>query len=451
MAVVCLFPAAASAATPAKDWPTFRGDIAAKGITDTKTPTTAKKTAERWVKEIKPGNDFGVVGYPIIVGSNVYVTTSVGDGSYGPSTNAKLLVFTTKGKLKKTVSLDADSTTPAGITNSPSTLAYGDGKLFIPLNDGTVRALDAKTYKQLWVSKAIASVGSEITGTLQYYDGYLYGGTDSSVGKGGEGFFFALSTKDSNKKKSNEVKNFKWKYQSKSGTGGYYTAGAAFTKKAVIFAGNDGILVSHALKSKKVYSTYNLKGAVQSELVTDGSNVYGVIKSGKLFKVPVKSNGKLDKKKLKTKSLSFANSTTAPVVYNGKVYAISGEMGFDPDPGTGKLDVFKTKNLKKLSTVDLGAYVQSSPLLSAGYATKKNGNTVYLYAVKNSLNDNVLVIKDSSKQKKPKVSTLYKPGGSYGLDSPIADKSGNIYFYHTITDPLTWAYSASLVSLGVKK
>jgi uncharacterized repeat protein (TIGR02543 family) len=107
--------------------------------------------------------------------------------------------------------------------------------------------------------------------------------------------------------------------------------------------------------------------------------------------------------------------------------------------------------MTKRATVDLGDCSQSSPLLTTAYATKKTKNAIYLYVKLNGEKDDVLCIKDSSALAKPRVSTLFAPGGSFDQGSLIAGGNGRLYFFHTITvDPATYATTTEFVSISTR-
>ena len=448
----------ASKVVPAPDWNSFRGAVSSKGITAMPTPAKASDTAKKWVKAIIPATDMCALSNPLIINDKIYIAVATG----WPSSEGKLLVFSLAGKLLKSKALTTDVNPATGKTYGIPILPFigaGGGMVYVPLTDGTIRAYDLDTLAMKWktepltwtdnsVSTSPAIVPFDLPCPIIYKGGYIYTGT-ASGGTGVPGKYFAVNA--TSPAPASKVKKLAWTYQADSGSdNSHYAVGAAFTKNAVIFAGSDGFLVSHALKNNTVLSKCNINAGVKSELVSSGNDIFVTTITGKLVKATVASSGKIIKSSVKTVTLSGAKSVSAPVVYRNKVYAISGTQNFT-GKGVGKLDVISKSGMKKLSTVDLGDYVSGSPLLTKAYATKSNGYRVLIYVVRNAVtDDNIMVVKDSDQLKAPMVSTLFKPGGSQGQASLIAGKAGNLYFYQTITDTSTWMMSANLMSIGGK-
>jgi hypothetical protein len=452
--VVCVAGAMGAAPTSAHartaaatEWGGYRRTAANSGVTAAKTPTSKSRTRLKWSRKLVAGGGWDVrVSAPIIVRGKVFIAR-----------NNQLLRYSKSGKLEKTVTLAA----PIGYTCYPGS---GDGKLFIPLDGGRIQALSAATMKSSWVSVSAsisATDTAQSTGTVTYRAGYLY----SSWVRGGAtptaGAVVCYKTSAGSNIDSDGYKRPVWTHAvalpedggtTAATTAGYYNTGIALTPKAALFAGEDGVLTSVALKTGKVLSTVKLKAPVRSAVlfVSTGMGSTGVAyvstansttNTGKIWRVPVTKTGKLSAARAKSAKLSAGPGTTAPVRYNNKLYVVSGQSGFAAGTatGTGKLDTFNATTLKHKSTVDLGGFSQSSPLLSKAQATKRNGKRAYLYVTLNDTTDTIKVIRDSAKQKKPTVATLAKPGGSYSMASLIADKSGTLYYTSSVTDPATWS------------
>jgi hypothetical protein len=444
LAIACIAPVGIGAqsdtvyAAPSdlsSEWPSLRGDPAEKGITDALTARSAKEIKKNW--EYKFRKDAGglISTDPLIIGDRIYLAVSNGEDFMMTTNKLRIVVLNKKGKLVKSVNVKGANGADVGLPLAAS-IGYGGGKIYVPLTDGTICAYDAKTLKLKWRSGTIAGDGANVISSIIYKDGYIYSG--ASTGTAYKGCLFAVNAKNG---------KVAWKY----GTKGYYCAGAAFTDKAVFFAGDDEVLVSHDLKSKKVFDTYKLNGAVRADTVISGSTLYVTTKAGKLYKVPVAKDGKkFTDKSVKTATLSGVDCTTAPVVYRNKVYTLSATAAF----AKSTLEVWNAKTLKKKSSVDAGAYINDEPLLTTAYAKKSNGYKVYLYVLQNDVKDDLLLITDSDKVKKPSVKKLYSPGGDYAQGSPIAADDGTIYFYHSVTtssaDFSVYYYDSRLVSLGNK-
>ncbi|MDR1043057.1 MAG: PQQ-binding-like beta-propeller repeat protein [Clostridiales Family XIII bacterium] len=428
---------AAPAANQKSEWPSFRGDPAAKGMTDAPTAKTAKEAKLNWEYKLRKDAGGLLASGPLLVGNNIYLAVTNGEDFMMAQTKPRLVVLNRKGKLVKETAITGVGGADVGMPMSAS-IGYGAGKIYVPLTDGTICAYDASTLKLKWRSARIAGDGANVISSIIYKGGYIYSG--ASTGSADKGCFFAIDASNG---------KIAWRYAAASGKSGYYNAGAAFTDKAVFFAGEDGVLVSHALKSSKVYDTYNLGGPVRCETVAVDSTLYVTTKSGKLYKAPLSKNGRtFDDKRVKSASLFGENCTTEPIVYNNKIYTFSAKEDF----GKSVLEVWSVKTLKKKSSVNVGAYINGEPLLTTAYAKKGNGYKVYLYVLQNDVKDDLLMIADSTKMKKPSIRKLYSPGGDYAEGSPIAADDGTIYFYHSVTtstaDWSVYYYDARLVSLG---
>jgi uncharacterized repeat protein (TIGR02543 family) len=428
---------AAPAADPQSEWPSFRGDPMEKGITVAPAARTAKEAKLNWEYKLRKDAGGLLASGPLLVGDRIYLAVTNGEDFMMTQNKLRLVALDKKGKLVKETTITGSGGADVGMPMSAN-IGYGGGKIYVPLTDGTICAYDASTLKLKWRSAQIADGGATVISSIIYNDGYIYSG--ASTGSADKGCFFAIDA--SNGKLS-------WKYAAKSGNTGYYNAGAAFADKAVFFAGEDGVLVSHALKSSKVFDTYNLGGPVRCETVINGATLYVTTKAGKLYKAPLAENGRnFDDKKIKSTALFGENCTTEPIVYNDKVYTFSAKEDF----GKSTLEVWNADTLKKKSSVDVGAYINDEPLMTIAYANKSNGYKVYLYVLQNDMKDDLLMITDSDKMKKPSISKLYSPGGDYAEGSPIAADDGTIYFYHSVTttsaDWSVYYYDARLVSLG---
>jgi hypothetical protein len=442
LALACIAPAVADSsgstvhAASSKDlpseWPSFRGDLAAKGITDAPTATAEKYAKKNWTYQFR-GEGGLITSGPLLIGDRIYlaIADTVSDYTIPPS-NLRIVALNRKGKVVKSVSVKGAGGVDVGLpVSAERTLSYGAGKIYVPLTDGTICAYDAKTLALKWRSARMTSGSIDGISSIAYKDGYIYSGV-SSGWTDTTGCFFAL--KASNGKLA-------WKY----GTKGYYAAGAALSDKAVFFAGDDGVLVSHALKSSNVYGTFALDGEVRCETVIKDSTLYVTTKAGKLYRVPVAKNGRtFSVGHVKSATLYGPDCTSEPVVYGSKVYTISAEAAFGEK---SVLEVWNAKTLSKKSSVNLGAYVNGEPLLTTAYANKGNGYKVYLYVLQNDMKDDLLLISDSAKMRAPSVKKLYSPGGSYSMDSPIAASDGTIYFCYSVNNA-DFTTNARLVSLG---
>jgi uncharacterized repeat protein (TIGR02543 family) len=449
----------------AAEWGGFRG--AENGYTHGLTPRAAREVTEKWLRSFPRTDPWYAVSAPIIAEGSIFVAVS-----------NKLYKLDTNGNIKGQADLKSRNGAAAPVSATigyVSFIAYGDGKVFVPLKGGDIQAFNAKTMKSLWIADyntataypkkyvkqpgikaqimpaaSAAAItpapGVSITdpdyraeSQLLYKDGYLYTGVYYYLNNTETyGTFFAIDATDGDTSNDYEHKGFAWEFDEPAGKlKGYYWAGVAAAGDYVLFAGDAGVI--YAIDAEPV-STSTIRASVSISALA-GTGVGALCRAGMLFSGSdstvfiTTKNISQDKGRVwavpfnkttgsfatpKTSALSGGPGASIPVVYGSKLYALSGFIN-----GGGKLDVFDKSNLTKKASLDFGGYSQSSPLVSDAYAGK-----IYLYvALNEQAGDQVVVIEDGvSSASRPRASVLYKPGGNQSLNSIIADRAGNIYF-----------------------
>ncbi|CDM69036.1 putative membrane protein [Clostridium bornimense] len=378
-------------------WTQFRGNILNPAITDSKTPTTSLEVKEKWSVEVGEGWKFSD---PIIVGDYIYSTDSSKIKKYSRETGEEILSNT----LTESISWS-------------SRIAYGDGKIFVPTNNGRIQCVDADTLDMLWISPVIEDTSLQGIGTVVYYDGYVYCGVSSNSGD--NGFYYALSVEDKNTKKSDEIKDYAWKYEPKEGKKGYYLTGGAVVGNNIIFAGEKGEVVAHSLKEDKVIDAIDIGDGIRSSIHYDkkSEKIYLSTKGGSICSIKVNEDGTFDKGSL-ISTVIGADSVSSPVVYNGRVYVCSGKNFLVLD-GTSLNTIYQIWGISS----------KSSPILTTAYANKDNNNTVYLYVFNSSSPDSIYCIKDfegNTKENYEKIISTSKPHSNNS--SAAIDEYGSIYF-----------------------
>lgn len=378
-------------------WTQFRGNILNPAITDSKTPTTSLEVKEKWSVEVGEGWKFSD---PVIVGDYIYSTDSSKIKKYSRETGKEVLSKT----LTESISWS-------------SRIAYGDGKIFVPTNNGRVQCVDADTLDMLWISPVIEDTSLQGIGTVVYYDGYVYCGVSSNSGD--NGFYYALSVEDENTKKSDEIKDYAWKYEPKEGKKGYYLSGGVVVGNNIIFAGEKGEVVAHSLKEDKVIDSIDIGDGVRSSIHYDkeSGKIYLSTKGGSICSIKVNEDGTFDKDSLISTSIG-TDSVSSPVVYNGRVYVCSGK-NFVVLDGTSLDTIYQIWGISS----------KSSPILTTAYANKDNNNTVYLYVFNSSSPDGIYCIKDfegNTKERYEKIICTSKPHSNNA--SAAIDEYGSIYF-----------------------
>jgi hypothetical protein len=400
---------AAAFAAGASSWPVFRGDAANSGVTAAATPIVRSgyQTIARWTKPVlnttSANGWMQGVSAPLIVEGVTYLAS-----------DTQLIKFSSTGTQLDAVPLAQPLSMTGGYP------AYGEGKIFVPLNNGSIQAFSTQSFSSLWVS-AEQTPTPQINGALIYHNGYVYGA--ATDGTADNGVVFCLTAVDSDPVDSMEIQPFVWQHFSalNGNGGGFYGTGVAVSPSSVLFGGQDGILVSRALTTDTVIDSINLGEPIRGSVLYAANSAYVTTSAGSVFRVPVDSSGHFSAAKKKQATLSGGASTTTPVLFRQKLYVTSGSfLG-------GSLDVFDTVTLQRRSTLTLPGYSQSSPLLSTAYATAANGYRTYLYVSLNDESDTLVVIEDSDSLVVPKAQTLFVPGGAYSMSSPIADALGTVY------------------------
>lgn len=390
------------------EWDSFRGNTSNNGITNIKTARSMAEADLQWSLDlVENPNWLSSAGAPLIVNDHIYIAA-----------DNEIKIIDKKGLIQKTGIL-------ADKIGFNCNMAYGNGMLFVPINNGRIQALNAQTLESLWISEDLGE-NYQAGCPVLYKDGYIYSGSYSYISSTKtNGSFFCIDVNDDNPYTGDEVKHFKWTYTSGNDSlAGYYWAGAAIAGNALLFGGDDGNLISYSLDTGDVIDTFDAEsGSIRCSVLYKDSSAYFATSGGKAFCVPVNANGTFTAGQVKSTELSNGASTSTPVLYNGRLYAISGSFTTG-----GKLDVINANTMERISSADIGGYSQSSPLITTAYATEQNGRKVYLYMMLNDAADDVVCIEDSEMMNTPIVNQLFSPGSAYASASLIADTAGSLYF-----------------------
>lgn len=393
----------ANSATKEAVWQQFRGNSLNPGVTDSKTPITSAEIQEDWSVKIGSGWSFSD---PIIVGDYVYTTDSSNIKKYDKETGKLLL----------------EKPLLEGIGYF-SRMAYGEGKLFIPVGKGRIQCLDANTLESLWITEENPDeMGLQAISPVTYSNGYVYMG--ASNGDASNGIFYAVTAIDEDTSKVDEIKNYTWSYVPKTGAKGYYWSTATIVNNAVIFGGENGQVISHSPNSNNVLDTIEINEPIRSSIHYDRElgRIYIASKAGNIFSVKVNPDGTFDELSL-LKTKIGSNITSSPVTYNGRVYIASGGMG-----STGGFSVLDANTLDIIYQIN-EITSQSSPILTTAYSTEENKNTVYLYVFKYDTPDYIYVVKDYEGNTTPSYEVLATPSeAQYNSSSAAIDEDGSIYF-----------------------
>lgn len=379
-------------------WPMFRGPRF--GLTDARTARSAAEVQLLWRTKVAKNWSMSA---PLLVNGKIYVAG--GDA---------MQVLDMQGNLIKEAPL-------AGSIGYFSYIAYGDGKLFIPFGDGQVQAMDAETLTSLWVTAPMKTMQS--ISPLVYHDGFLY--TGMTNGSGTAGNYFALDVRDEDPFQEDEVKTPVWTQEGK----GYYWSGAQVVGNAILFGGNDGVLVSHSLKTGGIFDTLSLDDAIRAGVTYDEASktVYVTTKAATLYAVPLNSDGSFGVPRSLKLLEGQGSSTSTPAVFQGRLYVGAGHW----DTGKGSLCVVDTKAMKLIYTAEVEGQVQSSPLVTTAYANASNGQQVSVYFTANGPVGGLYCLTDNMSATEPRLEQIYIPEGEYQnycTSTPIADNMGTLYY-----------------------
>lgn len=344
LAIVCSMALSVSAQETAGD-----------RITSAKTPTASNAVTQKWTNHYVAKSAYGdmaACGTPIPVGNYLYVTDN-------------------RGKLLKLSAQTGAEVKSASCSNIPpyfSQPTYGDGKIFVPQQTAKgvqISAYDADTLGLVWQSSEITSANGslQIAAPITYYNHHIYFGTyvQDASWKYISGVFACLNAADGSSA---------WQYNNDKA--GYYWSGSAAVGSAIVFADTAGNLVSHSLTGSTVYGTISLGDAVYSTPYYYNGKLYISVNNGNIVSLPLNSDNTFDT--AKKNSVKIGNNiTSSPVVYNGRVYVAGG--------GYGATTPFTVLNADTLGIVYQikGILSQSTPLVSAAYATEENHHQVYIY------------------------------------------------------------------------
>lgn len=399
-------------------WSNFRGSETNMAITDTRTPQNkdADNIAVKWTKSLGSGwsNNPSV---QIIVDNALIVMSN--------KTLYKLDLESGE------ILAQAEMVAAPNFGYTPPT--YAAGMIFCPLSGGTVQAFNAKTLESLWVYKD--ALGGQSLSPITYSDGYIYTGFWNGETKNAN--FVCISIADEDVDSSNESKIATWKHTQ---LGGFYWAGAVVTNDTVIVGTDDGEsgtegtskLYSFNKKNGEIISSLDLTGAGDQRssiaYVKENGRIYFTTKGGYLYRANVDTaTGTLTGLKGVDNN---AQTTSTPVVYNGRVYYATGS-GISSTGSSGNVVVADAETLEMMFAVGLKGYPQCSLLLSTAY--ERTTGYLYLYSTYNNNPGGISVIKvkaDCLTASDAELTELYDAKGfeQYCIASILCGEDGTLYY-----------------------
>ncbi|MEF9863350.1 MAG: DUF4430 domain-containing protein [Christensenellaceae bacterium] len=385
-------------------WPSFRNSLNNMGIVSAKTPRTASNSELKWATKMATGYG-NPVSSPIIVGDKLYV-----------------MVGSTIKKVDKATGV-VEATTGTAVASGGFTvqLAYGEGMIFAPIGNGRIQAFDANTLQSLWVSEQL---GGQTLTPITYADGYVYTGFSSN---GASAAYVCLAVTDEEPANTNEVKYPTWvKKAPAAASQGYYWSGACVIGNAVVFGVDSGLLTSYSTTQNKEIDTFQVEGDIRSSIAKDKDRIYFTTKTGKVFSIQMNADGTFNDASVKSgQAVGVSESTSTPVVYNGRIYVGGSGASFKE----GTVAVMNATDMSTIYSAKTGGKVQSSALFSTAYNAETG--KVYAYFTYNNKPGGITVFEDSVGQTTAQMSELFVPEGDkvqFCICSLIADSDGTIYY-----------------------
>ena len=312
----------------------------------------------------------------------------------------------------------------AGTIGFFSMLAYGDGKIFVTMNNGLLQAFDALTLESLWQTESVS--GMQQLCPIVYYDGYVYTGMWRG-GRSATGVYYCVSTEDEDPARTDEVKSVTWQTTSV----GFYWSGGTIVGDYIYVGGDDGVMRGYNRKTGEVVDSYKIAPELETSTIRSGTSYDEVTQrlyftgkeSKKIYSIKINSDGTFDKESILSSDVA-GQATTTPTVWNGRVYATSGTM-----TSGGGFDVFDAGTLEKIYSVDMGGISQSTPVVCTAYAHEGNGNKVYIYVCLNNSTGDMVCIEDFAGNTEPKIAYKWTaPKTQYCTHSVVVDQYGTIYY-----------------------
>lgn len=412
----------ATQTAPAKttlSWEQFLGNETLRGVSDAKTPTSGDDLKKNWEVDLSTSaSDWAATpGTPIVVGDYVYCYIK----------NQIHKIDSNTGEIVK-------SAEAPGKSMFFITIAYGDGKIFVPRESSDknyVIAYDADTLEKLFETEAIP--GAQLQSPVIYHDGYIYLGS-----RAGSPEYVCFSTEDTDPSTPDEVVEAAWSQAAPEGSLGFGWIGAAFKGDTCFFADASGTVYSVNAKTGALIDSFKLPN---NETVTSTLNYYE--KNNRLYissnggsavvrSYEVNKDGSLnqDSMKMYNSGWSGGGTQSSPVIYNDRLYlgGGGGTMG-SAEP----FHVVDANTMQEIYTVE-GLVTKGSAAITTAYATEENGNQVYAYLVPYAPQGDssvMYILKDKENQTEPDVEIVQNVGEKqYCSQSMAIDKNGNLVFYN---------------------
>ena len=379
------------------EWGQHLGNQGNNAVISVETPV--KDANLLWKSSNKGDAFFGSAGYPIVVNEKVYVARNE---------EIQMLDKAT-GEVVKSTKLKKQ-------TGWYSYISYGEGKIFVPLADGSVQCFDAQTLKSLFVTSVPGlGLGYQGLSSVCYADGKIYVGYTNGGNPGSsQGGVAAYETLDLVKEEEEEIVDPVWDYQNGEG---FYGTGAVAAERGentyIVIGGDDGKVVSIIPENGKIAGELLVEGAIRSAVVEADGYLWITTQKGKLYKLELKEDGSIQK--AAQADLPMQTNASAAVA-GGKVYITGGMYN------QGFFAVYD-ENLKELNTVETKSQL-NTPTVTTAY------EDTYVYFTEYA-SPGSLCVATVTKEHEVTIETLYTPEGedaNYGMANVVIGADGTIYY-----------------------
>lgn len=391
----------------AADW-TQSGAYGA--VVNYKTPENAGNADLLW--SYRPKEGWYAESMPIIAGDYIY-TADANSGYLVKLTKDGKRVNEGKGKLADTLYWVAN-------------ICYGDGKIFVPLDNGRIQAFDADTLDSVWISEPTSN-SDAITSKLTYHEGYVYGGNKANAE--GAGAYYAIKTEDEDSNKTEEEKKFAWTY-TEADTSFYWEKGTVIGNYFVVGDLSGKLLVLDRKTGNKVDEAVLDSGFSGAGITYDekSNTFYFISNNTVVYQYRLSSDGKLQEMKRSKPICSGGYSASTPTISDGRLY-VGGRNGSYGSKGF--LAVVDADTLELQYKAEAVSDVQSQPLVTTAYGTSANQNQTVVYFTANNKPGAIYYITDSKTAGSAVVKELFVPENSkqnYCMSDVIADEDGTLYY-----------------------
>ncbi|SCJ89934.1 Uncharacterised protein [Anaerotruncus sp. 2789STDY5834896] len=360
------------------NWGQFLGNEELKGVTDAKIPQTGDDIALKWKSSLHSGNTMmNHISPTVVVGDSIYYYLTDPDETYTSASNRTLVKADAQtGTVQKK---SAEFSCSGQLLPQ---IGSGDGLIFVfgGSSKSKLIAFDAETLDKVYESVDLD--GAQIESPIMYHDGYVYAAT-YGTNQGRLYCFNARPTVNQGEEVSPE-----WSYKADD-SAFFLWSGVEFVDDACVFTNTNGYITSVDKKTGDFIDRYQIPTEMQGgEKLT--TTPYYYAKNNRLYVATAGTNGGVlgirmnpDGSFDQDDIIKFVDTTSGTaikssvVVYNDRVYVCGG----GGHGGSGApMRVLDANDLHEIYNIP-EIKAKGSVVLSTAYATKENGQEVYLYII----------------------------------------------------------------------